>query len=337
MRFAPDRHRTSSNYFLILAAFACLFVACSRGVDGTNLSAENINPAAVSNNDASEPIRADVPREEAVITALQVFKKGDSKIERADPNLIPKAPPIPHVYAFKTGYRITSNAVFSEAMLTVTVPASEESDFQKARLLSLQEDDMYPDGYVWRDCTMLQADRGKEFLPDPVKKTVSCHFAGAGIAAGKYFLLVSQTAEPRTTAVAKIKMGVEKSETQIEKGQISYSLAVTNQGPQDVGEVNFHSTFSHAELVEVNPSNGNCKRARFGSSDSSVVCHLGELKVGQKAMIEFTARSDREARYSASDKDFNKQWVIRGFSRKGPTELVVSADVFHVRPLIQGK
>jgi len=294
---------------------------------------------AETNVGSTDESRFEVPTSEVSVKALTLFKKGSTKVFRTDVTAIPQAPPIPDSYSsLGATYALETDAVFSEAVISITAPIAESVDFGSVRILRLNANDMYPGGFVWSDCTVLRDRKnypgvGDESFPDPTKRSVSCYFdRTSGIPQGGYFTLVSANEPLRTTAGTKIQMSLEKAEILPGGDGMRYVLTVKNAGPRDVAEVNFDSTFAiDAALSDVRPEIGKCQPARYGNSDSSVVCFLGNMKRGDQTRVEFTAEPGREK--PALDKKFNRRWIIRGFSREGVNDEVVPSDVFKFEPL----
>jgi hypothetical protein len=338
------RHIRSLFLASLMFLVAALTIACSgsvRGVENdrsaiTSASEPSVAEASGTSADAS---RVEVTAGEVSVKALNLFKKGDSKGFRTELASIFQDTAVTEIYtSLNATYELESEAVFSDAVITIAAPTGEAVDFTRLRILKLDANDMYPSGFVWSDCTVLRDRKhypgvGDEFFPDPTKRSVSCYFdRTSGVGQRTYFTLVSTNGTARTAAVSKIQMVLEKAES-LEGGDgIRYVLTVKNVGPKDVAEVNFHSTFAMgAVLDDVRPSIGRCQPARYGNSESSVACYLGGMKTGEQTQVEFTAKAGREK--PALDKNFNRRWVIRGFSRQGANDEVVPGAVFRFEPL----
>ena len=337
------RHSQAPKLIWLLTCFlgVGLWAACSQPARENERPAATTSdtPAAVETKVKPNENRVEVAADEVRVRALRLFKEGSTKAFRTDVKSIPDAPPIPDSYSsLGATYELETDAVFSDAVIRITAPIAESVDFESVRILRLNADDMYPGGFAWVDCTVLRDRKnysgvGEEFFPDPTKRSVSCYFdLTSGIPQGGYFTLVSANAPPRTTRVTEVQMSLDKAEISPGGDGMRYVLIVKNAGPQDVAEVNFHSTFAmDVALGDVRPEIGKCQRARYGNSDSSVVCFLGNMKKGDQTRVEFTANPGREK--PALGKKFNRRWVIRGISRKGVNDEVVPSDVFSFEPL----
>jgi hypothetical protein len=324
--------------FLVGVVVSFQLIGCGRNVEIP--AAGSTDSPVVSDTANSKTGGIDnVPQNEASITALQLFKKGETKIYRVDHMQVPNATPLPNIYIpLGATYKVVTKAIFSEAVITVHVPASSEDQFSQSRLLRLREDDMFPDGHTWQDCTVHDERLGKQYLPDLANKTVSCSFYGGEAPGDMYFCLTSQTGQIRKAPLTRIEIKLDRTEKRPSENQMIYTLSVANAGSQDVGEINFDSTFSvGVALSDVQPGKGACRRARFGNSESSIVCHLGELKRGEKTTIQFVAEPLRGPGAAEFNEHFNENWSIRGFSRKGPDDVVAPVDQFSVKPLTKKK
>jgi hypothetical protein len=334
---------TSIPPFLLLLAVAlgggCSGRAPEGGINQPQAQLPDKTPSPESDRATADAELSEVSADEARVTVLSLFKKGSMKVFRTDLSVVSQAPPVPDTYkSLNATYKLESDAVFSDAAITIAVQNGEQVNFQDVRVLRLDPNDMYPGGFAWSNCTVLRDRKnfpglGDAFFPDSTKRSVSCYFNETNdVSLQWYFTVVSVNGAARTTAATKIQMALASAALLEGGGGMRYVVNVKNAGPQDVAEVNFHSTFSMGVvLTDARPMVGECRPARYGSSDSSVVCFLGEMKKGHQIQVEFSAKPGREK--PALDKKFNRGWVIRGFSRKGANDEVVPSDIFKFEPL----
>jgi hypothetical protein len=320
-----------------------LWTACSyQARDGESdrpASTPDASPVTETTVKSAGESRSVVDAGEVKVKALSLFKAGSTKVYLTDVGSIPQAPPIPNSYEpLNAAYELETDAVFSDAVMSIMVPTAQSVDFGSVRILRLNANDMYPSGFVWSDCTVLRDRKnypglGEEFFPDPEKRYVSCYFdRTGGFQERGYFTVVTAKVPRRTTPATRIEMILERAEMLEAEGRMRYVLIVKNAGPQDVAEVNFDSTFAMGvALQDVHPLTGRCQPAKYGDSESSVMCYLGEMKKGDLTRVEFTAKPGREK--TAMDKKFNRRWVIRGFSRKNADDEVLPGEAFKFEPL----
>lgn len=322
----------------LIVALSFLLAGCSETPPQAHNDTTE-NPEALETKPQNSEELAEVPLDEFSVHAVLAFKNGATRTRRTKLERIPNAPPFPDVLEPLDGvYHFSSEAIFSGAIATARVPEGSPAGFKNLRFVRLTSDDLYPSGYAWKDCTVEDPKLGKEYLPNETEHKLSCYFDNAQGTTDYYFMVVRRMAEPRRTPLTSFRFVAETTQRVAGEARVGYLLRVTNTGSEDVGEVNFGSTFeSNVKLVDIRPQSGKCQPARYGDSESSVVCYLGELKAGQTTVVELVAEAGFQGKPSDLDKkDFNHRWVIRGFARKTPADMVMPGDVFTFEPLKKG-
>jgi hypothetical protein len=270
---------------------------------------------------------------------------------------IPKAPAIPSAYTLVEDniFLVRSKAVVSgDNVATVKVKANNESDFAGFKLLRLTENDMLPEGMEWQDCTITPRsatadinpddlaanerianaynEKMRNFMPNLSNKVLSCDLGGYSGEGDVYFMLSKQSSAPPTQAFTKIEISEKQVPNSNASPETIYRLQVGNAGNITAAEVNLRSDFgSDTKIVSVSPSQGQCVAAKWGSSYGSEVCHLGQLRPGEVATIDFIASPSGMSGGLGPVKQ-NQSWSITGASKEHSNDPQWAVNWFRFEP-----
>jgi hypothetical protein len=263
-------------------------------------------------------------QEAATISFEFIGKAGTTTQYYADPKLAISVPNGYRLVGEKLYYIETSVIPYGETILTFKTRIINEDDFRKVRILTLSPSEIPSSGYVWQDCT-LQAppdsddrddpqiaaerrERLSRFTPNFQSQTVSCNAKEFG--SENYFAVVVDTLDAQNQPISHIEGSLDKVELSPDGATTTYQVSIKNTGPSDVSEVSLYSHFDDDSKVDsVVPSQGNCKKANFGSTLGSVVCHLGAIQSGSKVVMEFIG-SPRKAATLPHSTTRNSGWEI---------------------------
>jgi len=298
-------------------------------------------------------------KQDVLVRFEYVYQKGDTKLYQLRLAGIPDAQHIPNAYEPVDGknYLVRSQAIVSgDTVVSIAVPARDETEFKSFRLLKLDENifQFQPGGRIWSDCTVkmrsakdLPQDLSDEaaarsyvegynqamaeFMPNYGARKLSCLADTYGGSGDQYIVLVKQVKQPpiKPFTTIKILLADERKETTI--GETTYVLSVTNSGESNAAEVNFRSDFDQdTQLISVTPGQGGCNRARSGGD--STVCYLGPLATHKTALVEFKVKVHVT---SGSDKPQRRTWEISGDAKENPDDLIWPVNVFRATPLTE--
>jgi hypothetical protein len=304
-----------------------LSFACKRVANGEA-------PAAETADVMPSPTPANLPAEKGLvrIAARNVFKEGETKVDRFDLSAIPNSPAIPTIYLPSgENFHVASSTVATEVAAIIKVQAESETEFKQVRILRLESNDLYPDGFNWQDCTVEPKDRPKlandkfeqgylkqfeTYLPNFEHRTVTCLFDRIDDPSGQYFVVVSQKPPIPTTRFTEIEAKISDTE-KLEASETMYVLSISNKGAKTAAEVNLVSHFDgDTEVISTETSNGRCQRSRYGSSHGSIVCYLGALAPGDKANIRFRSRPSRDSGRPGPRTANNENWFGYGIAKE---------------------
>ena len=215
------------------------------------------------------------------ITAAHIYVEGPITIEPFDPTI---PGPLPPGY---TPYNNLSYDIKTEAessgpyTLTFNVPSvSDQTVFDNLRVFHLEQDQYDPAQVVWVDRTVLPPDSQ---APDFANKTLSAK----ANALGQYVVGSLTQPQPPNTAAADIAISSSDSPDPVVAGSnLTYTLNVTNNGPQTATGVVFSDALSPGvKFSTATGSQGNCVEV-----DSTVVCKLGTIAAGASATVTITVK-----------------------------------------------
>jgi hypothetical protein len=85
---------------------------------------------------------------------------------------------------------------------------------------------------------------------------------------------------------------------------VAHSVLVANQGPDDATSVMFLGALpSSAEVSSMQTTAGQCR-----ISDDGVTCALGDLLVGERAMVTYIAKTDLPGSLTTGATVFGNEW-----------------------------
>jgi hypothetical protein len=274
-------------------------------------------------------------------------KQGTSSSYRLPFDRIPNHRNIPNNYQLLPGntYEVTTTALeYGEAIVTFAVPSTSPEQFQTLRVLKLVPSafDLDPAGVVWTDCTITTrgvggntevklTERQNKFLPDLQTRKISCAVTDR-FNPDNYFAIayIKEELAPIATEITGELTKIERSD---DNDQTTYTLSLTNAGPRDLEEVNFHSDFDvDGQIVSFEPEHGRCKISSWGSSDGAVACYVGPLAKGEHVLVKLVAKPSNFGGLPPNKK-FNDGWSVIGLAKAKVDDY--SGSVFELRPLLQ--
>ena len=78
------------------------------------------------------------------------------------------------------------------------------------------------------------------------------------------------------------------------RGQVTYTVAVRNDGPADATGVTLTDVLPDAVFASAAPSQGSCVRAGKGRRDGTLTCDLGSIPAGGTATVAVVVSPSRE-------------------------------------------
>ena len=220
------------------------------------------------------------------ITATQIFASGNTTISAFNASL---GGPLPAGYSqYSTlSFDVTTTAESSGPdTVTFSVPSvTDQTVFDNLRVFHLEQDPYDPDGVKWVDRTVLAPDPQ---APDFANKTIN---ARANFL-GQYVVASLTQPQPPNTGVADISVSTTDSPDGVIVGNdLTYTLTVTNSGPQSATGVVFSNSLSpQTRFVSVNSTQGTCKE-----TDGTVVCKLAAIAASSNATITIVVRPAEDA------------------------------------------
>lgn len=299
----------------------------------------------------------EIPSDDLSIHFRYVAKMGETKKYYTRLQDIPNATLIPRTYEYVEGksfYLTTETIDLGSPIVSIKVPLSDEQEFRKVRVLRLIENEMLPEGYEWKDCTIstdvLQSstsdtsseeyldfvrqyhERYAKYLPDYSQRKVSCELY-TKLRDGEYFALVLQTRPPPIKAFTDLALSLDRK-PHAPDTDVEYTVILKNSGPNPIQELNFRSSFDvDTSLISVKPNQGKCKKSDWGSGGGSTVCYIGSLPAGASTRIAFTGRSTGMTR-TVVPGELNIGWHIEVIVKEHSNDPVWPVNSFLFSPLL---
>jgi len=209
------------------------------------------------------------------VTFADLYTDGDATYSAVDPATVG---PLPAGYSVldDDAYDITTDATVSGPHVVMfSVPSvTNQSTFNSLRILHVVPDSFDPEKARFEDPTIIAPQTP---APDFANKKISAKVDGLGV-----FLITTFSPPPPNTDSADVSVNVTHSPTTLNAGtNLTYTLNVTNNGPQTAHEVILKNTLPReANFVSVTPSAGTCRK-----QDSAVLCTIDALAFNGTATI----------------------------------------------------
>jgi Tol biopolymer transport system component len=188
-------------------------------------------------------------------------------------------PPLPGGYSAlgNTGYSVTTTAIVSGPHVINFSAASvaDENAFNNLRIFHLAVDPFDPDNSIWVDATI---DSPNTPPRDLSQRTLSAKSMDLGI-----FTIgtLVQSIHPSTDVADIVVTSNASSNPITARNQLTYTLQVTNNGPQVAHKVAIRDGLSiDVHFESAASAHGSCKEL-----DGTVFCSLNSLNVGETATI----------------------------------------------------
>lgn len=204
-----------------------------------------------------------------------VYEEGNTTFAPYDLSTLPQ---LPAGYAAlnNAAHLITTTATvggpyqvdFSAASVT------DQNDFNSLKIFEAEPDPFDPERPIWVDATIVSPDSP---APNFSNKTLSGRTDRLGVfVIGK----LAQTVPP--AAVANLRLSSSDSPDPVRAGNnLTYTVTVTNDGPQTATEVAFKNPISpDVDLISATTSQGTCK-----TIEATVYCSLNSLAAGSSATV----------------------------------------------------
>jgi len=209
------------------------------------------------------------------VTFADLYKDADVTYTVTDPAPL-GALPAGYSILDDDAYDITTEAsVSGPHVVTFSVPSvTNQSTFDSLRILHVVPDSFDPEKPRFVDRTILAPQTP---APDFANKKISAKVDRLGV-----FLITTFSPPPPNTDSADVSVNVTHSPTTLNAGtNLTYTLNVTNNGPQTAHEVMLKNTLPReAEFISVTPSAGTCRK-----EDSAVLCTIGTLAASSTATV----------------------------------------------------
>jgi uncharacterized repeat protein (TIGR01451 family) len=215
------------------------------------------------------------------ITYGHVYADGPTTFSNVDPSTLP---PLPAGYvAFNSlAYKIATDAsVSGPHLVSFDVPSTnDQSVFNDLAIFHLEQDPFDPDNLVWVDETILSPDTP---APDFTNRIVNARVNDVG-----YFAIGTLSQPQPDPGSSDLSIAVSDSSDPVAvENNLTYSLHVTNQGPQPATGVGIVDIIPlETAFVSVSPSQGSCK-----FSNGAVYCKLGIISNGGSADVTIVANT----------------------------------------------
>jgi len=156
---------------------------------------------------------------------------------------------------------------------------TDQTDFSNLRIFYAEPDPFDPARPRWTDATILSPNSP---APDFSTKTLSARADDLGV-----FVIGRLVQTPPPLGIADLRISCADSQDPITAGNnLTYTLTVTNGGPQTANEVMLRNPLSpDVEFVSSTPSQGTCKEL-----GGDIYCSLNSLAVGSSATVTLVVK-----------------------------------------------
>jgi uncharacterized repeat protein (TIGR01451 family) len=201
-----------------------------------------------------------------------LYETGVTTFASYDLSTMPSLPP-GFAPLNNNGYRIDTTAVVGGPHVVHFKAESitDQTDFSNLRIFYAEADPFDPEQPMWTDATILSPP------PDFSSKTLSARTDDLGI-----FVIGRLVQTPPALGTANLRLSCTDSQDPITAGNnLTYTLAVTNDGPHTATEVMLRDALSpDVEFVSGTPSQGTCKEL-----NREIYCSLNSLSAGNTATV----------------------------------------------------
>jgi uncharacterized repeat protein (TIGR01451 family) len=237
------------------------------------LSATNLTQPL---NESNTPV-TDGP---VAVTYTDVFESGQwSFTTIPNPGSVAPLPP-GYEYWNNVVYNVSTTAVVGGPILTTfRVPSVSGQDlFNTLRTLHAESDPFDPEATRWVDRTVLAPSPD---APNFATRTINARLEDLG-----KFLIARKVSTPNI-GTADISVNMTASPTTVmSENELTYSITVSNTGPQEATNVGLRQTLStEVAKVSVSTTQGSCKFVEW-----QTYCKLGNIANGQSVNITVIVR-----------------------------------------------
>ncbi|MGZ5434555.1 MAG: DUF2341 domain-containing protein [Pyrinomonadaceae bacterium] len=216
-----------------------------------------------------------------LITYGHVYEEGATNFSNTDPATLP---PLPAGYVALDNrvYQISTNAIVSGPhVVGFDVPTvTDQTSFNNLAIFHLEHDPFDPDNMIWVDATILSPDNP---APNFATKLINARVNDVGLFA--VGALIQPQPDPGSSDLSITSSHVPNSI--VVENSVSYSLRVTNSGPQPSSAVGVVDILPpETTFVSVTSSQGTCKH-----KEGRVYCKLGTIPNGGIVDITIVANT----------------------------------------------
>ena len=234
-----------------------------------------IEPSSATSN--SSPSIQDGP---VSVNFGTVYETGTTTFDSYDLSTMPPLPP---------GFAALNNAAYLISTTAVVggphvvnfkaESVSDQTDFNNLRIFYAEPDPFDPQKPIWVDATILSPDSP---APNLSTKTLSARSEDLGV-----FVIGKLVQSPPPMGTASLRLSCTDSQDPITAGNnLTYTVTVTNDGPQTATEVMLRDTPSpDADFVSATPNQGTCKQV-----NGEIYCSLNSLAAGTSATLTLVVK-----------------------------------------------